>query len=126
MQVCGGRYPPYVRLAPTILAAAKIESPETMQGRDISALYASVEKPEWRSEFFYEHPMLRNNDFIPASEALVQKDWKYFYRPAIQREQLFNLNNDPIEENDLASDPAYVDQLNEMRSKFAELKAAAE
>ena len=115
-----------VDLAPTILAAAKIESPETMQGRDISALYASDKKPEWRSEFFYEHPMLSNNDFIPASEALVQKDWKYFYWPAFEREQLFNLNNDPIEENDLASDPAYADQLNEMRSKFAELKAAAE
>jgi len=115
-----------VDLAPTILAAAGIESPKTMQGADLSVLYLADEKTDWRDEFFYEHPMLRNSDFIPASEALVQKDWKYFYWPAFKREQLFDLRSDPIEENDLAEDPAQADKLAEMRKRFAELKAAAE
>lgn len=115
-----------VDLAPTILAAAGIESPRTMQGTDLSVLYLADEKTDWRDEFFYEHPMLRNSDFIPASEALVQKDWKYFYWPAFKREQLFDLRSDPIEENDLAEDPAHADKLAEMRKRFAELKAAAE
>ena len=111
-----------VDLAPTILAAANIEPPEAMQGKDISMLYRGEKKPEWRTEFFYEHPMLRSTDFIPASEALVRKDWKYFYWPEFDREQLFHLVDDPIEEHDLAEDPAFADQLSEMRRRFAELK----
>ena len=114
-----------VDLAPTILAAAEIDAPKTMQGSDIGPLYLSEETPEWRDEFFYEHPMLKSTDFIPASEALVRKDWKYFYWPEFDREQLFNLKDDPIEENDLASDPAHATKLIEMRERFAQLKAAA-
>jgi arylsulfatase A-like enzyme len=114
-----------VDLAPTILAAAGVDAPATMQGRDLSPLYLAEVKPEWREEFFYEHPMLKRTDFIPASEALVRKDWKYFYWPEFDREQLFHLKTDPMEENDLAADPAHVSQLVEMRARFAELKAAA-
>jgi arylsulfatase len=114
-----------VDLAPTILNAASITAPQTMQGRDLSPLYLADEKPEWRDAFFYEHPMLRSTDFIPASEALVQKDWKYFYWPEFAREQLFNLQTDPMEENDLVDDPAYAQRLIEMRTRFAELKASA-
>lgn len=114
-----------VDLAPTILAAAGIEPPSTMQGKDLSPLYLSETNPNWREEFFYEHPMLKRTDFIPASEALVRKDWKYFYWPEFDREQLFHLETDPIEEKDLAGDPAHRNKLVEMRSRFAELKAAA-
>lgn len=114
-----------VDLAPTILAAAGVDAPETMQGEDISSLYLSEEPSQWRTEFFYEHPMYKSKDFIPASEALVRKDWKYFYWPDFDQEQLFNLKEDPIEENDLAGDPAYAKQLAEMRERFAELKELA-
>jgi arylsulfatase A-like enzyme len=115
-----------VDLAPTILAAAGIDAPKTMQGSDMSPLYLAENKPEWRDEFFYEHPMLKSTDFIPASEALVRKDWKYFYWPEFDREQLFDLKADPIEENDLAADKGYAEQLAEMRERFVQLKADAE
>lgn len=114
-----------VDLAPTILAAAGIEAPESMQGSDVSPLYMKDQAPDWRSEFFYEHPMLRSSDFIPASEALVRKNFKYFYWPEFEREQLFDLKNDPNEENDLAQDPKFEGVLTEMRTQFAKLKEAA-
>jgi len=114
-----------VDLAPTILQAAGIDAPATMQGRDIGPLYLDG-ATDWRTEFFYEHPMLQNRDFIPASEALVRKGWKYFYWPDFKREQLFDLNADPHEENDLIADPAHAEKLGEMRSRFAELKTAAQ
>lgn len=114
-----------VDLAPTILAAAGIEPPSSMQGRDLAPLYLSAEKPAWRTEYFYEHAIIRNKDFIPASEALVRKDWKYFFWPDFEWEQLFHIDADPFEENDLARDPAQAERLSEMRQRFAELKAAA-
>ncbi len=114
-----------VDLAPTLLAAAGIPAPKTMQGRDMSPLYLSETKPEWRTEFFYEHPTIKNARFIPTSEALVRKDWKYFSWPEHKVEQLFDISADPREENDLAGDPAHKAKLDEMRARFAELKAAA-
>lgn len=116
-----------VDLAPTILSVAGIPTPDSMQGADMSPLYLpdSDNRVPWRKEFFYEHPTLRSTSFIPSSEALVRKDFKYFYWPDFQREQLFDLKNDPREENDLAADPRHADRLAEMRARFAQLKAAA-
>jgi arylsulfatase len=112
-------------LAPTILAATGFKSPANMQGRDISTLYAA-NKTDWRQEFFYEHATISNANRIPASEALVRKNWKYMYWPDFKTEQLFHLETDPQEEKDLAPDPTHAAQLQEMRQRFAELKAAAQ
>jgi len=114
-----------VDLAPTILAAVGIPAPSTMQGRDIAPLYLLANKPPWRTEFFYEHAMLQSKDFIPASQALVRKDWKYLYWPDFGLEQLFHVAADPFEETDLVGDPTQAKRLADMRSRFAELKAAA-
>jgi arylsulfatase len=65
--------------------------------------------------------------FIPASEALVRKDYKYFYWPDFNYEQLFDLTNDPGEVNDLfnSENPLHRQKLNEMRGRFDELKRMA-
>lgn len=115
-----------VDLAPTILAAAGIPTPANMQGEDLAPLYLDQTPPDWRTEFFYEHPTLRSIDFIPASEALVRPDWKYMYWPEHDVEQLFDLVNDPLEENDLINDPAHTARLQEMRQRFATLKSSAQ
>ena len=114
-----------VDIAPTILASADIAAPSHMQGRDFAPLYLARKKPEWRTEFFEEHATYQSTNFIPASESLVRKDWKYFYWPDFKREQLFDLRSDPHEEHDLVSEPVQNERLAEMRQRFADLKAAA-
>lgn len=114
-----------VDLAPTLLFAANVPPTPRMQGKNLAPLYLEG-APALREEFFYEHATIRSTNFIPSSEALVRKDWKYFYWPDFKAEQLFHLPSDPREENDLASNPAHETQLAEMRRRFAELKAAAQ
>ena len=114
-----------VDLAPTLLAAAGMAAPATMQGRDLAPLYLAEPPPAWRTEFFYEHAIIRNKEFIPASEALVRMGEKYIYWPDFQQEQLFDLKSDPFEEKDIIADPAWTARLAEMRLRFAELKTAA-
>jgi arylsulfatase A-like enzyme len=97
-----------------------------MQGRDFSPLYLAAAKPAWRDEFFYEHAIIRNADFIPASEALVRRHEKYFYWPDFQREQLFDLAADPHEQHDLAKDPAQSARLAALRARFNELKQSSQ
>ncbi len=112
-----------VDLAPTILAATGLIAPVTMQGRDFSPLYREDRKQEWRTEFFYEHAIIKNSDFIPASEALVRKDVKFMLWPDFQYEELFDLKSDPGETNNIVAQKKEV--ADEMRKRFAELKAAA-
>lgn len=89
--------------------------------------YHSGNEGAWRTEFFYEHPMHSNPDYIPASEALVRKDYKYFYWPNFRYEQLFDMKNDPGEMNDLfnSTNPVHQAKLKEMRKRFVELKMMA-
>ena len=118
-----------VDMAPTLLAAAGVPAPETMQGRDFSPLYLAASQklldPPWRQEFFYEHATIRNTDFIPSSEALVRKDVKYIWWPDFKHEELFHLRQDPHETQNLAGDPAQQAALGELRERFKQLKALA-
>ena len=114
-----------VDLAPTILAFAGTSAPTRMQGRNFAPLYLAAKKNQWRQEFFYEHATIRNTDFIPSSEALVQRDWKYIYWPDFKTEELFDLKRDPNETRNLAKEPAGKLHLERLRKRFAELKADA-
>jgi arylsulfatase A-like enzyme len=93
-----------VDLAPTVLAAAGVPPTPRMQGNDFSPLYLAAQRPAWRTDYFYEHATIRSTDFIPSSEALVTRDWKYFYWPDFKVEQLFHVAADPHEEHDLIAD----------------------
>jgi arylsulfatase A-like enzyme len=114
-----------VDLAPTILAAAGVPPPPRMQGRDLSPLYLAPRRPDWRTEYFYEHATIGSITRIPSSEALVRDDWKYIYWPDFKTEQLFDLRRDPREEHDLIHDASQKTRLDEMRRTFAKLKVAA-
>jgi len=119
-----------IDLAETILGAAGIVPPSTMQGRDISDLYLindggkkrALEKNPWREEFFYEFPSIEERN-IPSSTALVRKEWKYINWPnQHDYDQIFHLKSDPLELNDMREDPDTTDVLNEMKQRHAELK----
>lgn len=114
-----------VDLAPTILNASKVEIPKTMQGRDLSPLYLEKSITSWRKEFFYEHAIIKNKEFIPASEALVQKNIKYIYWPDYATEELYDLTKDPFEEINVIQNENYKDILEQSRTRFKELKAEA-
>jgi len=114
-----------VDLAPTMLAAAKSPIPQTMQGRDLAPLYLKGIPPDWRTDFFYEHGTIRNKTFIPSSEALISKEWKYILWPEFQTEELFHLTDDPFEEQNLIDEAADADQLKKLRARFKTLQAAA-
>lgn len=112
-------------LAPTLLAAAGQTAPAGMQGRDFAPLYLAPEPPAWRTEFFYEHAIVRNKDFIPASQALVRREEKLIFWPDFGVEEYFDLAADPREERNRIADPALAGHLAGLRARLAELRDAA-
>lgn len=76
-----------IDLAPTIISAAGLQVPGAIQGKDPAPLYLSNNPPDWREEFFYEHPTITYKSRIPSSEAVVRLDKKYVYWPEWEYEQ---------------------------------------
>jgi arylsulfatase len=106
-----------VDLAPTILSAAGVAVPATMQGEDLADLY--LRNKPGRKEFWYE--FWDDNDGIPSSVALVQKDFKYIYWTDHNYHQAFNLTADPLEEHDLASTIS-ADEYEKVKKRMVELQ----
>ena len=114
-----------IDLASTILGAARIPQQKVMQGRDMADLYVHEKAADWRQEFFYEHPVHLHKSVIPASTALVRKDFKYMTWPDYGVEQLFQLKDDPLELTDLIGSKAHGGIVDEMRQRHNELKDQA-
>jgi len=114
-----------VDLAPTMLAAARVAAPPTMQGRDLTPLVQLGTAADWRSDFFYEHPVIQSKTFIPTSQALVTGHMKYILWPDFETEELFDLKSDPREEHNLIADPAQAAMLTTLRARFRVLQQQA-
>ncbi|WP_342804721.1 sulfatase/phosphatase domain-containing protein [Alteromonas sp. M12] len=133
-------------IAPTILSLAGLDIPPVMKGHDLSPLMeGKQDMTKWRegvlTENFFIQELLRtkgkqveakNNEVIKnnrsyRSRGIRTKQYQYFeyfeHSPVI--EELYELANDPDEQNNLVSDPNYKSTLAEMRKKTAQLYAQA-
>ena len=105
-----------VDFAPTLLDLAGVTAPATMQGRSLVPLLHQPPPADWRTEFLYEHVTLP--DIIPPCEGVRTERWKYIRWTASQPlvEELYDLENDPLEQNNLANQPAHTAQLEHLRT----------
>ncbi len=105
-----------IDVCPTILSAAGLDAPESMNGRNLMPL-ARGESVEWRQEWFYEH--LFENPGVPKSEGVHTGDWKYFVFPEAQppHEEMYHLAVDPQETVNLAGSSDDSDTLAMLRSR---------
>jgi len=107
-----------IDVAPTIVSALGLGVPPTMQGEDLAPLYLDGGAVAWRDEFFYEMHQITSRDRIPASQAIVRRDWKYASWPDWDHEQLFDLSSDPDEAHNLVDEPAYASRRDDMRQRL--------
>ena len=103
-------------LAPTLLAYAGVAAPEGYDGRSLTPLVRG-EQPAWRDTFVYEHHM--DHPKIPPSVGLRGPRWVYarYYRQQPVYEQLFDLERDPLQLVNLASDPQHAGTLAAQRAR---------
>ena len=106
-----------IDIAATIFDFAGLDIPENWQGQSL-APYVKGENPlATREEFICEH--LWQVDIIAPSEGIRTANWKYFrYRNDTAHEELYNLENDPLEKKNLANKKRYKDRLLDMRERF--------
>lgn len=117
----------------TILDICGIEIPESYQGKSVMPLITG-KNTNWRNDIFLEN--LFTDQGYPRQEGVRSKQYKYIrsfskendrlkYLPhqTIETdekpiyEELFDIVNDPKEQNNLAKDKDYVEVLNEYRKR---------
>jgi choline-sulfatase len=102
----------------TILDCAGISVPKHYQGRSLMPILTDKKPTDWRTETFHEHFAVRNQ--IPAYEGVRTERFKYArYFDHGPYEFLHDLENDPDELVNLASNPAYAESLNSIRNQTA-------
>jgi arylsulfatase A-like enzyme len=113
-----------IDMAPTMLAMAGLDAPAAMQGKSLMPLVHG-EKPEWRTEFFYEH--LFRHPKIPRSEGVRDERYKYIRYLDINPpcEELYDLKADPEEAHNLAGCTVHAASLQRMRQKWEQWRERA-
>ena len=105
-----------IDITSTILEIAGIEIPEEYQGISLYPYLRNKKPAEKREALLFEH--LWELPEIPSSEGIRTEKWKYFrYRFIDAPEELYDLENDPLETVNLASDPAFVKVVEKLRAE---------
>lgn len=105
--------------APTILTYAGLPVPAQMQGASMKPLFEQP-NPRWRNAVFYEY-WKDLTHAIPTMTALRTERYKLITYPEIKDlDELFDLENDPHEMNNLAVDPAHAGLHATMKDRLAE------
>lgn len=132
-----------VDIAPTILSLAGLDIPESMQGRDFrSVITQTQDMSQWRDAVFMENLFIAslynvrnepnamdlNQQMIAENESYRTRGvrterWKYFvyYEHTPPVEELYDMENDPQELNNLINDPEYAEVLKRLRKKTEEM-----
>jgi arylsulfatase A-like enzyme len=109
-----------IDLAPTMLSLAGVPIPESMQGRDMSPLLGRT-PVSWRTDWYYEHVYNTRPPRRPIvkCEGVRTERWKYIRYPETEppAEQLFDLDHDPAEREDLAAVAAHRETLTKLRDR---------
>lgn len=114
-----------IDLAPTMLAMAGVPIPEAMQGRDLTPLVRGESVP-WRTDWYYEHVYNTRPPRRPIVkvEGVRTDRWKYMRYPEREPlyEQLFDLERDPLERENLAKTAEHQDTLITLRERCDEYR----
>jgi len=121
-----------IDVAPTLLDYAGLAPPTGMQGRSLASLVEGEQPEDWRTDFFYEHWFTAGGQIVP-SEGYRDERWKYarYLVPGEEKqgtarwEELYDLETDPHEMENLASLPEHAETLEKVRQAWSEWRERA-
>lgn len=111
-----------IDIAPTVLEAAGLQSPEHFEGASLMPLAKGEEVADWRDELLYEYFWERWAPSTPTIHALITPRWKYVRAYGLwDVHELYDIENDPHELNNLFPDSEHRPRGLEMDARLFEL-----
>lgn len=124
-----------VDFAPTFLDFAGAAIPDGMQGRNIHPLLNGRTPGDWRTSMYYRYYMHLAHHGVPAHYGVRTKRYKliYFYgqplgmkgavkKPTEPEWEMFDLEKDPDEMNNVYDDPAYAGVVKRLKTELERLR----
>jgi arylsulfatase A-like enzyme len=106
-----------IDIAPTILAAAGLETPATMDGHSMLPLLQGKEVA-WRDAVFYEYYWEWNFPQTPTVHGIRTDQYKYMHYHGIwDKDELYDIQNDPDEKKNLIVIPEYQELVKELKER---------
>ncbi len=107
-----------IDVAPTILESFGIMKPDYMQGKSILALLKG-EETEWRDRIFYEYYWEHHFPQTPTVHGVRTDQYKLIrYYGVWDRNELYDMINDPDEMNNLIDSPEHHDLVVELTEEI--------
>jgi arylsulfatase A-like enzyme len=112
-----------IDVAPTLLELAGAPVPDHMQGLSFLGPLRG-DTASWREDWLYEYYEFPKLGFIPPFRGVRTDRYTYihWYSRWPQREELYDLAEDPRQLQDLSDDPAHADTLAQMRDRLRRLR----
>lgn len=112
-----------IDFAPTFLELAGIRVPMDMQGESLLPILKGEETPDWRSSLYYHYYEFPDEHAVKRHYGVRNERYKliHFYDD-IDTWELYDLQEDPAEMNNLVADPAYASQLKTMQDELVKLQ----
>ena len=125
-----------IDIAPTFLDLAGVPVPKEMQGKSFSAILEDNLTTDWRESMYYRYWMHKAHHNVYAHYGLRTKRYKliYYYADALDQAgtidesyepewELFDLDMDPFELNNVYDDPTYADVVKKLKIELHRLQA---
>lgn len=111
-----------IDLPPTILDLAGVAAPRSMQGRSLAPLARGEQPADWRTDFWFEHLMMEPS--IRKHEGVRTARYKYirYFEANPVLEELYDLQEDPLETVNLVSSPKHGQVLERLRRRTRQLR----
>ena len=120
LDMAGQRLEPMPHLGPYLQAAA--EDIPIMPGRSVLGLCRGESVPDWRTAAYSEsYNGLGSFSTVQWARTVRTARHRYTMYPEDAGEQLFDLQDDPGEQNNLACDPPHAEVRRELRDQLLEL-----
>jgi N-acetylglucosamine-6-sulfatase len=105
-------------IMPTCLSAAGLQPPSGMDGADFLPLAQGKTVP-WRDALLYEYYWESNYPQTPTMHALRGDRYKYIrYYGIWDLNELYDLNEDPLETHNLIDDPRHANVVRDMNARL--------
>lgn len=107
-------------LAPTFLDVAHVPAPQQFEGKSILPVATGKAAPEnWEEDFIYEYYWEWTFPHTPTTFAIERGRMKYIqYHGVWDTEELYDLQQDPQEMNNLINDPAQLQTKMDLRHRL--------
>jgi arylsulfatase A-like enzyme len=129
------RYPPAIKpgsvseamvlnvdFAPTFLEFAGLNIPAEIQGRSLKPLLTGQTPSDWRTSWYYRYYHFPNEHGTEPHYGVRTDRHKLIYFHRINQWELFDLQTDPQEVNNLANDPKHANRVTELKTELARLR----